>query len=80
MINKMTTYSKEMSCFTTCFQEPRLVCLKVLVLVYWKKWTRIAILHSVYIPEKRVCQIISLNATNQIVTSAKMYQVDTKYG
>ena len=45
-----------------------------------KKWTRIAILDSVYISEKSVYKVISLNATSQIVTRAKMYHVDMKYG
>ena len=45
-----------------------------------EKWTRIAILDSVYILEKSVYKVTSLNATNQIVTRAKMYHIDMKYG
>ena len=45
-----------------------------------EKWTRIAILDSVYILKKSVYKVTSLNATNQIVTRAKMYHIDMKYG
>ena len=37
------------------------------------KWTRIAMMGSVYISETYVCKITSLNATSQIVTRAKFY-------
>ena len=43
-----------------------------------KKWTRIAILGSVYISGKYVCKITSLNATSQIVTRAEMCKFDNK--
>ena len=48
--------------------------------IYWKKWTRIATLDSLYFSEKSVYNVVSLNATSQIVTLVVTFLQTTHKG